>query len=82
MTDKIYTMTESELEAMCRRAATEALKDVGLDYATAGQDIKTLRELLSSWRLAKNTAIQTIVKVFTTGLLVILSLGFVQYINK
>ena len=72
-------MPEEEFEAILARAAEagarRALADVGLDGPEAAIDIRDLRTLLESLRLARRTAWQTIVRLITTGLLLALIAG-------
>ena len=62
-------MTELELEAMIQRAAEagakKALRDVGLQDDDAVHDMREIRDLLDSWRSAKRTAANTMIKTFT-----------------
>ena len=62
-------MTELELEAMIQRAAEagakKALRDVGLQDDDAVHDMREIRDLLDSWRSAKRTAANTVIKTFT-----------------
>jgi hypothetical protein len=48
-----------------------------LDGADAARDIRALRDLLDAWREARLTAWRTVIKVMTTGLLLILVTGAV-----
>ena len=41
----------------------------------AGQDVRELRNLLDAWRGAKKTMGQTVVRMITTAILVILAVG-------
>lgn len=72
-------MPEDEFEAMLVRAAEKgarrALADVGLEGEGAAIDIRDLRTLLESLRMARRTAWQTIVRLITTGLLLALIAG-------
>ena len=62
-------MTEAQLEAMIQRAAEagakKALRDVGLQDDDAVHDMREIRDLLDSWRSAKRTAANTVIKTFT-----------------
>lgn len=62
-------MDEQEVEAMIQRAAEagakNALRDVGLHDDEAVHDLREVRELLDSWRMAKQTAGRAIVQTFT-----------------
>lgn len=54
------------IEAVAERGARRALEKVGLQDEDAPKDLAELRDLLDSFRTAKRTAWQTIVKFFTT----------------
>ena len=70
-------MPDAEFEAILTRAAEEgakrALADVGLDGDEAALDIRDLRSLVDCIRLVRRTAMQTAVRMITTG--VMLALG-------
>jgi len=72
-------MPEDDFEAMLSRAAEKgarmALTDVGLEGPDAAIDIRDLRTLLASLRLARRTAWQTAIRLMTTGLLLALIAG-------
>ena len=72
-------MPEDEFEAMLSRAAEKgarkALADVGLEGPEAAIDIRDLRTLLASLRMARRTAWQTVVRLVTTALLLALIAG-------
>ena len=72
-------MPDVEFEAMLARAAEEgarrALADVGLDGEEAALDIRDLRSLLKSVRLVRRTAMQTAVRMITTGVMLALLAG-------
>jgi uncharacterized protein DUF6127 len=72
-------MPEDEFEDMLARAAEKgarrALAGVGLDGPEAAIDIRDLRTLLDSLRMARRTAWQTIIRLITTGLLLALIAG-------
>ena len=57
------------------QGARKALADVGLDGPEAAIDIRDLRTLLDSLRMARRTAWQTVVRLMTTGLLLALIAG-------
>ncbi|CAM3634932.1 membrane protein [Thalassospira profundimaris] len=77
--DGYVAMPEAEfeqlLELAAERGAKRALADVGLVDEDAPGDIRDLRSLLSSLRLAKRTAVQTSVRLITTGILLALMAG-------
>lgn len=72
-------MSETEFEVLLARAAEtgarRALQEVGLDGKDAGEDIRDLRSLLAGFRMAKRTAVQTAVRIITTGILIALVAG-------
>jgi len=72
-------MPEDEFEAMLSRAAErgarKALADVGLEGPEAAIDIRDLRTLLASLRMARRTAWQTVIRLITTALLLALIAG-------
>lgn len=72
-------MPEAEFEAMLARAAEKgakrALADVGLDGDEAALDIRDLRSLLDCIRFVRRTAVQTAVRLITTGLMLALLAG-------
>lgn len=76
----LIAMPAAEFEALLERAAEtgarRALHEVGLDGMDAAEDIRDLRSLLAGLRLAKRTAVQTAVRIVTTGVLLALMAGF------
>ena len=72
-------MPAAEFEALLERTAEtgarRALHEVGLDGQDAAEDIRDLRSLLAGFRLAKQTAVQTAVRLITTGILLALMAG-------
>ena len=74
------------MEALLTRAAKmgaqEALESVGLHDESAGKDIRDLRTLIDSWRGAKTAVGQTVVRTFTTGLLILLAIGTWVWTHK
>lgn len=72
-------MSDADFEVILARAAEEgakrALADVGLDGRDAASDIRDLRSLLDSIRLARRTALQTFATMFTTALILALIAG-------
>ena len=77
--DGHIVMPEAEFEQLLERAAEtgarRALHEVGLDGDEAADDIRDLRSLLGCMRLAKRTAVQTVVRLITTGILLALMAG-------
>jgi hypothetical protein len=72
-------MPDAEFEELMARAAQEgakrALADVGLDGKEAALDIRDLRSLLDCIRLVRRTAMQTAVRMITTGVMLALLAG-------
>jgi len=66
---------EQLLELAAERGARRALADVGLDGDDAADDIRDLRSLLGCMRFARQTAVQTTVRLVTTGILLALMAG-------
>lgn len=68
-----------ELEVLLDRAAEEgarrALAAIGLEDTRAAADVRDLRELLASWRVAKRTVWQTVIRFVTTVVLAALLAG-------
>lgn len=68
---------EKLLEQAAERGARHALADVGLDGDDAAHDIRELRGLLDAFNTAKHTAWQTVIKIITTGFVLVLVAGAV-----
>lgn len=72
-------MPDDEFEAILARAAEagakRALADVGLEGEEAALDIRDLRSLLDCIRFVRRTAVQTTVRLITTGILLALLAG-------
>jgi hypothetical protein len=77
--DGYVRMAEAEFEELLSRAAEQgarrALADVGLEGKDAALDIRDLRALLECIRFVRRTAVQTAVRVVTTGILLALLAG-------
>jgi hypothetical protein len=75
---QIY-MSDAELESILVRAAERgarrALADVGLEGKEAALDIRDLRSLIECIRFVRRTAVQTAVRLITTGILLALLAG-------
>ena len=75
----LIALPAAEFEVLLERAAEtgarRALHEVGLDGDEAADDIRDLRSLLGCMRLAKRTAVQTAVRLITTGILLALMAG-------
>ena len=63
------------LDRAAELGAERALSHLGLESTHAARDISELRDLLEAWRDARRTALQTTIKVATTGILAILLIG-------
>jgi hypothetical protein len=76
---RLISLPSDEFEALLERAAEtgarRALHEVGLDGTEAAEDIRDLRSLLAGFRLARQTAVQTAVRIITTGVLLALMAG-------
>ena len=74
-----FRMSETEFETLLVRAAETgarlALHEVGLEGKDAAEDIRDLRSLLAGFRLARRTAVQTTVRIITTGVMLALLAG-------
>lgn len=75
--DEIKTHIDHAAEA----GAKAALASIGLADENAGRDVGELRQLLISWRLARRTALATVVKTVTTAILMLLAIGTWTYIG-
>lgn len=77
--DRLDAMTVRELERLLERAAEagarRAMQEVGIDGTDAAEDIRDLRSLLAGFRMARQTAVQTAVRIITTGILLALMAG-------
>ena len=77
--DGLIALPAAKLETLLERAAEtgarRALHEVGLDGHDAAEDIRDLRSLLAGFRLAKQTAVQTTVRLITTSVLLALMAG-------
>ena len=63
------------LDRAAERGAERCLAHLGLENGSAAKDIRDLRDLLDAWRDARRTAWQTVIRVATTGILVLLLVG-------
>ncbi|MBL0143868.1 MAG: hypothetical protein IPP91_17630 [Betaproteobacteria bacterium] len=77
--DNMLTLRKEDLEDLMGRAAERGAERVlahfGLESANAAQDIREMRDLLDAWHDARRTALRTIIKVVTTGILAALLVG-------
>lgn len=71
------------LDEAAERGAKQALEKLGMHDEQAVGDVRELRDLLDSWRVAKRTIGQTILKALTTTTLAILAAGlYMHFGNK
>lgn len=63
------------VEEASEMGAKRMLAHIGLDDATAPQDVSELRELLQAWRDAKSSARRTVVAWIMRGAFALLLLG-------
>jgi len=63
------------LTRAAERGAERALASLGLENGHAAADIRDLRGLIEAWRDARRTALQTVIRVVTTGVLALLLVG-------
>jgi hypothetical protein len=77
--DDSKRLTRADIEEMLTRAAERgarrALTDVGVEGREAALDIRDLRALIECLRFVRRTAVQTIVRLITTGILLALLAG-------
>ncbi|WP_127476525.1 DUF6127 family protein [Sulfurivermis fontis] len=79
MQDGMVVMPRDEFEKMlecaAERGARRALADVGLDGEDAAHDIRELRNLLDAFNAAKHTAWHTLIRIITTGFILMIVAG-------
>ncbi len=75
MTEMSEQQLKSLMEQAAEMGAERALHKVGLGDDNAGNDVRDLRELMSSWRDVKKTFIRAIVKDFAKVVLGALAFG-------
>jgi hypothetical protein len=63
------------VEEACDMGARRALASLGLEDEHAGKDMRELRDLLSTWRDAKKSAVQAVAGWFVKLLLALLVVG-------
>ncbi len=75
----VLSLRPEDLDELLTRAAEKgaerALAALGLENGHAAKDIRDLRGLIEAWRQARQTAWQTLIKLMTTGILVVLLVG-------
>lgn len=78
-------MPKAEFEALiedaCCRGARKALDQIGLHDENAAQDIKDLRDLLDSFKVAKNVAFRTLIRWLTLAVLALILAGILTNVN-
>ncbi|TVR85025.1 MAG: hypothetical protein EA405_00025 [Rhodospirillales bacterium] len=76
---RLVSLPSDEFEALLERAAEtgarRALQEVGLQGEDAALDIRDLRSLIECIRFVRRTAVQTAVRLITTGILLALLAG-------
>jgi hypothetical protein len=65
-----------------KKGAAEALREIGLDDDLAHIDIRNLRELLKSFRMAKSHAFKVFIRWFVIGIMTLITAGFLSLISK
>lgn len=68
------------LEDAGEAGAKRTLARLGLDDERAVQDVREMRDVLSAWRSARRVAWETIVRIGTTALLMLLAAGAAFYV--
>lgn len=53
--DNGITLSQDELEKIIKDSVHRALAELGLEDASAGDDIKQIRSLLAAWNMAKRS---------------------------
>jgi hypothetical protein len=75
----MISLPSDEFEALLERAAEtgarRALHELGLHGEDAALDIRDLRSLIECIRFVRRTAVQTAVRLITTGILLALMAG-------
>lgn len=75
----MISLPNDEFEALLERAAEtgarRALHEVGLQGEDAALDIRDLRSLIECIRFVRRTAVQTVVRLITAGILLALLAG-------
>ena len=78
--DKMICLSQAEYQMHLNEAARAGgrmvLKELGLADAEAVQDIHDLREILSSYRMAKKTFIKAAVGTLTNNIVSLVFMGF------
>ncbi len=76
---RVLSLRPEDLDELLTQAAEKgaerALAALGLENGHAAKDVRDLRGLIEAWRQARQTAWQTLIKLVTTGILVILLVG-------
>ena len=79
------SLSQAELDAMIDKAVTrgveQAFAELGIANGHAARDIRDLRSLLDAIRAARRTFWQTLIRVFTTGLILVIMAGLAVKLN-
>lgn len=86
MEDYNITLTRQRLQILltqsARTGAKQALSDIGLNDAEAGNDIRDLRDWLRACRIVKSEAIKTAVSVMIKTIIMALMIGLSYLIGS
>lgn len=86
MEDTDIMLTRLELQTLltqaARTGAKQALKDIGLNDAEAGNDIRDLRDWLRACRIIKSEALKTAVSVVTKTTIMAIVIGLAYLIGS
>ena len=69
------SLSQADIDAMIDAAVERAFVKLGLENGHAARDIRDLRSLLDAIRAARRTFWQTLICVFTTGLILVIMAG-------
>jgi hypothetical protein len=71
-TEEMVLLRKEDFNELLACAAERALAHIGLASDHAARDIHELRDLLEARRDARRTALQTVIKVMNTGIMLLL----------
>ena len=78
-------LAEAEIDAIAARAAErgaqKTLAKLGLENGHAARDIRDLRSLLAAVRAARRTFWQTLIRIATTGLILVIIAGIAVHLK-
>ena len=81
-----YIISECEFEELIKRASKQGAKlvlcELGLDDDDAHLDIRDLRNLLNSFRMAKRQGFKVFIKWLVIGIMTLITAGFLSIISK